>query len=89
MIIYFEGHSCAGKTSLIHYMAEKYGSKILIVEELPISLQNSEEDISVLCRHNDIDKVRLALLNDRYDLVVLVDRCYLSSICYHYTKWKT
>lgn len=85
MIVYVEWQSCAWKTTLIDKLTNKY-SNIHTVRELPIWIEFGG-DINELCKSNDIDKIKQAKFLDSENTLVLVDRSYLSSMCYNYLKY--
>lgn len=87
MIVYVEGQSCAGKTSIVQALKYKY-QRITVVGELPENFSLISWDVSKLCRDNDLRKVHDAkFCSDGWGFAI-VDRCYASSLCYHYTRWK-
>lgn len=87
MIIYVEGPSCSGKTFLMSALKNKY-PKMTNIDELPEYILIEWWDISELCRNNDLYKVETAKTVDSEWWFAIVDRCYASSLCYHYTRWK-
>lgn len=85
MIIYFEGLSCSGKTTLINKLHESF-SESVIIPELPTDFY-SHADLDDFCRHNDERKCSDAQKN-RHKNLVFVDRAYPSTLAYNFIQYK-
>lgn len=86
MIIYFEGLSCAGKTTLIDYISANTDEKIHTIKELPVDYSQIT-DIDNFCRENDEIKCNEANSKTK-NKIVLVDRGYVSTLAYNYIQYK-
>lgn len=84
MIIYFEGLSCAGKTTLINYLKSNSDNKVSVIDELPIDYSKIK-DVDNFCRKNDEIKSKNAHRKSRHS-IVLVDRGYASTLAYNYIQ---
>lgn len=87
MIIYFEGLSCAGKSTLINYLQES-SEFVLAIPELPLKLLNHKKITTSFCRLNDQRKCLKAKESDQENRLTLVDRGYLSTIVYSYIQYQ-
>lgn len=86
MIIYFEGLSCSGKTSLINYLTKEFNNCIS-VPELPQDYYGQKKISTDFCRDNDQRKCVDALEADNEERLVLVDRSYVSTIVYEFIQF--
>lgn len=87
MIVYFEGLSCAGKTTLIDYINSNTDNKVQVIKELPVDYSKIK-DIDNFCRKNDEIKSKEAFIRSKKN-TVLVDRGYASTLAYNYIQYKT
>lgn len=85
MIVYFEGVSCSGKTSLLEAV-RKIRQDVVVISELPADFQN-QKDLDNFCRHNDERKCQAVKLAGK-DKIVLVDRGYASTLAYNFIQYK-
>ncbi len=86
MIIYFEGLSCSGKSSLIKLFSEQNKNSI-IISELPHDFNDHEKITTNFCRLNDQRKCAQAKQSSTKDNFVLVDRSYVSTLAYEFIQW--
>lgn len=84
MIIYIEGISCAGKSTLIKAITDSH-SDIKKINEWPDVVDNSIT-IDEFCRLNDEQKNSTAQKFDKKG-VVLVDRSYASTLAYNFIQF--
>jgi len=82
MIIVFEGLSCAGKSTILSSLLQKYPENYRVIPEFIIDTTLGVT--TEVCMANDIAKTTLAKLIDRKDLLVLVDRSHISTLAYMY-----
>lgn len=85
MIIYFEGLACAGKTTLVNYLAE-HMVDVASVPELPKNYLELGKITNDFCRSNDERKCTEAIRLNKSHSYVLVDRCYASTLVYNYIQ---
>lgn len=84
MIVTFEGLSCAGKSEAINNLYASHTDEYATVPEF---ILNTDGGIDTkLCQVNDIAKPQMAALLNGSNPVVLVDRSFLSTICYAYAN---
>lgn len=85
MIIYFEGVSCAGKSTLINEISNRIANSV-VIPELPNNFAK-HKNLDDFCRVNDERKcVESSLYSSRS--IVLQDRGYASTLAYNYIQYK-
>ncbi len=86
MIIYFEGISCAGKSTIIDALKSKLPAAVSI-SELPDDYKK-HKNLDDFCRYNDERKSRTAKKLSKETPVVLVDRGYASTMVYNFIQYQ-
>lgn len=86
MVIYFEGVSCAGKTSLIGALKKVY-PKSVSLSELPDDY-NKHKKLDDFCRYNDERKCQEAKRLSKKHSLVMVDRGYASTLVYNFIQFQ-
>lgn len=85
MIIFFEGLSCCGKTTLIKKLQEVFAESIAI-PELPVNFYE-RADLDDFCRRNDERKC-LEARKYANNQLVFVDRGYASTLTYNFIQFQ-
>lgn len=86
MVIYFEGISCAGKSTIIEALKAKLEGSVSI-SELPDDYKK-HKNLDDFCRYNDERKSQTALKMAKTNKTVLVDRGYASTMVYNYIQYQ-